>query len=226
MRAVRLEVAATAAASALVLRPWRDDDIGPLTEAYRDPAMRQWLRSQVASTADAARWLEVRHRGWESGDYLSFAVQEACAGGALLGNVALKRSAATRQSAEVGYWTTTSARGRGVASRALEALTVWAFTAFEADGLVRLDLLHQVGNTASCKVAERTGYDFDRIVPARPPWPTDGHLHVRRAAGHSSPDKQPHGSMPAPRRTETGDVRLSGHLAEGHGSRAGSEASK
>ncbi|NGO79771.1 GNAT family N-acetyltransferase [Streptomyces sp. YC504] len=165
----------------------------PLTEAYRDPAMRQWLRSQVAGTDDAARWLEVRRRGWASGDYLSFAVQEPSVGGALLGNVALKLPDATRQSAEVGYWTTAAARGRGVASRALEALTVWAFDAFAADGLVRIDLLHQVGNTASCRVAERTGYGFDRVLPARPPWPTDGHLHIRRAGVPGTADGRPGG---------------------------------
>ncbi|MER7170763.1 GNAT family N-acetyltransferase [Streptomyces mesophilus] len=193
MRAVTLEVAATAAASALVLRPWRDDDIGPLTESYRDPAMRQWLRSQVAGASDAARWLEVRRRGWESGDYLSFAVQDASEGGVLLGNVALKLADETRQSAEVGYWTTAAARGQGVASRALEALTVWAFDIFAADGLVRIDLLHQIGNTASCKVAEKSGYGFERVVPARPPWPTDGHLHIRRAGAPGTADGRPEG---------------------------------
>ncbi|WP_408055277.1 hypothetical protein [Streptomyces paludis] len=29
--------------------------------------------------------------------------------------------------------------------------------------------------------AEKTGYAFHRILPARPPFPRDGHLHIRRA---------------------------------------------
>lgn len=41
-------------------------------------------------------------------------------------------------SAEVGYWTAAQARGRGVAPRALEALTAWSLDAFRADGLERL----------------------------------------------------------------------------------------
>lgn len=84
----------------------------------------------------------------------------------------------------MGYWTAAHARARGVASRALEALTSWAFDtfdAFEADGLERLELLHQVDNLASCRVAQKSRYDFDTILPAAPPtFPRDGHLHIRR----------------------------------------------
>nr|WP_307805241.1 hypothetical protein [Streptomyces spirodelae] len=37
--------------------------------------------------------------------------------------------------------------------RALRALTEWAFAAFPGDELTRLELLHQVDNAASCRVA-------------------------------------------------------------------------
>lgn len=64
--------------------------------------------------------------------------------------------------------TAAHARGRGVASRALEALTNWAFDAFEADGLERLELLHQVDNLTSCRVAQKSRYDSKRWAPAGP----------------------------------------------------------
>ncbi|MBC9716685.1 GNAT family N-acetyltransferase [Streptomyces sp. TRM66268-LWL] len=183
MTDVRLGVDATASAPALVLRPWHEDDLEPLIEAFRDAEMRRWLLSSIENAADARSWLESQDRGWASGSRLSFAVRESSGGsgvpGRLLGNVVLKRDDSGK-SAEVGYWTSAAARGRGVASRALEALTAWSFETFAADGLERLDLLHQVGNRASCRVAEKTGYGFDRILPAEPPWPEDGHLHVRR----------------------------------------------
>lgn len=71
-----------------------------------------------------------------------------------------------------------------MAPRALEALTGWAFDTFdtfEADGLERLELLHQVDNLASCRVAQKSRYDFDATLPAAPPsFPRDGHLHIRR----------------------------------------------
>ncbi len=92
----------------------------------------------------------------------------------------LKEVTSGKPAAEVGYWTAAHARGRGVASRALEALTNWAFDTFEADGLERLELLHQVDNLASCRVAQKSHYDFDTLLPAAPPsFPRDGHLHIR-----------------------------------------------
>lgn len=41
--------------------------------------------------------------------------------------------------------------------------------------------MHQVDNPASCRVAEKAGYRLDRVLPAVPPFPLDGHLHVRGA---------------------------------------------
>ncbi|WP_329103289.1 GNAT family N-acetyltransferase [Micromonospora sp. NBC_01699] len=102
--------------------------------------------------------------------------------GRLLGNVALKTVEPGSGSAEVGYWTAVYARGRGIAPLALTALTGWAFETFAPAGLTRLDLLHQVDNAASCRVAEKAGYRFEQVLPARPPFPNDGHVHVRHHA--------------------------------------------
>ncbi|WP_328307892.1 GNAT family N-acetyltransferase [Streptomyces sp. NBC_00442] len=82
---------------------------------------------------------------------------------------------------EIGYWTMPHARGRGIAPRVVEALSTWAFDTFAAQGLHRLELIHQVDNLASCRVAEKSGYRLDRILPAYPPYPMDGHIHVRDA---------------------------------------------
>ncbi|MBB5934924.1 RimJ/RimL family protein N-acetyltransferase [Streptomyces zagrosensis] len=97
--------------------------------------------------------------------------------------VILKAAAPGKPSAEVGYWTAAQARGRGVAPRALHTLTAWSFDAFQATGLERLELLHRMDNLASCRVAEKNGYQFDKILPSAPPsYPLDGHLPIRRAA--------------------------------------------
>jgi RimJ/RimL family protein N-acetyltransferase len=182
---VVVRVDAVPPAAALLLRPWNDEDIEQLVEVYRDPVLRRWTRHPVESTEDALRWLDVQKHGWESGNRLSFAVLEdqPCAGESrLVANVVLKRADPAAGSAEVGYWTAAHARGRGVAPRALEALTVWAFDTFTVDGLNRLELLHQVDNHASCRVAEKARYQFEQILPARPPFPKDGHLHVRQGS--------------------------------------------
>ncbi|MGW4643168.1 GNAT family N-acetyltransferase [Sphaerisporangium sp. NPDC004334] len=169
--------------SSLVLRPWTDQDIPELVAAYRDPVMRQWTRLHVTDEQDARRWLAIQWKGWSEGHRLSFAVVEAEpeGGSRLVGNVVVKGLVAGGHHADVGYWTARAARGRGVAGLALEALTTWAFERFAPQGLRRLRLLHQVGNLASCRVAQKCGYALDEIVPARPPFPDDGHVHIRHA---------------------------------------------
>jgi RimJ/RimL family protein N-acetyltransferase len=182
---ITLRVDATSSASALFLRPWNADDVEPLVEVYRDPTLRRWTSLHVESTEDAVRWLDVQKRGWETGARLSFAVHEDQSDtgeSRLAGNMALKRADPHSGSAEVGYWTAPHARGRGVAPRALEALTVWAFDTFAVEGLERLELLHQVDNHASCRVAEKARYQFHQVLPAQPPsFPRDGHVHIRQA---------------------------------------------
>ncbi|EGG48102.1 putative acetyltransferase [Streptomyces griseoaurantiacus M045] len=54
-------------------------------------------------------------------------------------------------------------------------------TVLAADGLEHLELLHQVDNRASCRVAHKSRYVLDTVLPAAPPsCPGEGHLHVRR----------------------------------------------
>ncbi|MFE1367866.1 GNAT family N-acetyltransferase [Streptomyces anulatus] len=199
----------------LRLRRWREEDLPALLEAYEDPAMRRWLATQVSGADGAADWLEAQRRGWATGTRFAFAVTETVDGdrqdggpvGAPLGNIVLKRPDPRSECSEVGYWTTAAARGRGVASRALTALSDWAFTEFAEQGLVRLELMHQVDNEASCRVAEKCGYALARVIPALPPgYPLDGHVHVREAPSVAL-------SRPAGRRAEaagTGGGRASG----------------
>ncbi|MFG3114570.1 GNAT family N-acetyltransferase [Streptomyces sp. NPDC048197] len=181
---VPLHVDATTTTPALLLRPWRSTDVPALVEACRDPVLRSWTSVRVRDEADGLRWIEAQRQGWTTGDRFAFAIQEAnprCAPGQLMGHVVLKAVAHGKPSAEVGYWTAAPARGRGVAPRALQAVTDWAFRAFGTHGLHRLELLHRLGNQASCRVAEKTHFAFDRILPAAPPtFPLDGHLHVLR----------------------------------------------
>jgi len=178
---VVLQVAATPTAPALVLRLWSLEDAAPLVEVFRDAELRRWTSHTVENEADGTRWVRSQRQSWSAGDRFSFAVLEAqpdgrC--GRLLAGVVLKGVAAGEPAAEVGYWTAAYARGRGIAPRALGSLTRWAFATFP--GLLRLDLLHQVDNTGSCRVAEKSGYAYARTLTAERPYPQQGHLHLRR----------------------------------------------
>ncbi|GGT20830.1 acetyltransferase [Streptomyces tanashiensis] len=181
---VTLHAAATPTAPALTLRPWCAQDVAALVDVYRDPDLRRWASAPIESADDGLQWVRAQERGWATGARFGFAVVEEPLDAApprLVGNVVLKGAGTGKPSAEVGYWTAAQARGRGVAPRALGALTDWAFDAFQADGLEGLELLHQVDNLASCRVAEKSGFAWDRILPSAPPaYPLDGHLHIRR----------------------------------------------
>jgi len=170
-------VSAPEAVAGLTLRAWRDDDAAALMAATTgDPLLRRWTKVRAADPVAAQQWLQVQHTGRRLGTRYSFAVVDERA--TLVGNVALKRPDPAAEVAEVGYWTAAYARGRGIAPRALGSLTRWAFATFP--GLLRLDLLHQVDNTGSCRVAEKSGYAYARTLTAERPYPQQGHLHLRR----------------------------------------------
>jgi len=189
-----LYVPAVSRLPALILRPWRAADIPVLAaEMSRGyPTGGMWSRPDERRAGpggerDAAWWLASIDRGWRDGDRLCFAVLEADDGGGcvLAGNVGLKNRDGTgrigeRETAEIGYWTAVAARGRGIAPAAVRAVTGWVFGAFAGATLRQIMLVHDVGNPASCRVAEKAGYPFLELSPANPPhWFTDGHIHTR-----------------------------------------------
>lgn len=61
-------------------------------------------------------------------------------------------------SADIGYWLTKEAMGRGLMTRAVEAMTTLAF---EEYGLKRLTIRAEPENEASWRVAERAGYQYE-----------------------------------------------------------------
>ncbi|NIH77908.1 RimJ/RimL family protein N-acetyltransferase [Amycolatopsis viridis] len=79
---------------------------------------------------------------------------------AVLGNVALGAVDQVHGTGWVSYWTTSAARGRGVATRAGAAVAEWAVTDV---GLFRLELGHRMNNPASCRVATRAGFPAEGV---------------------------------------------------------------
>lgn len=174
-----LTVEPTATAPALVLRPWRDTDIETVVEAYRDDAMRRWLMSSVDNEDEARAWLASRKADWVGETRLSWAIEE---NGEVVGHFVVKAANPPEMLATgVGYWTLAQARGRGIASRCVETATQWLFGSQGIMPADEVELLHTVGNEGSCRVAEKSGYPLDSILPAMPPqFPDEGHRHLRR----------------------------------------------
>jgi RimJ/RimL family protein N-acetyltransferase len=156
-----------------------------MVAAHRDPVMRRWLRHPVTTANEGRRMIQGRRADGEAGTGFSFAVLLAEPGvpGELVGSVSIRGLDVAAVSGEVGYWVSAPARGRGIAARAVDAVCGWAFGLQRQRPLERLELIHSVGNHASCRVAEKAGFAFSAVLPPLlPDFPDDGHLHIRRAS--------------------------------------------
>jgi RimJ/RimL family protein N-acetyltransferase len=180
-----LTVPPSATAPGLLLRPWTEQDIPAMVDAYRDPVMRHWLRRPVTTTEEAQRIIQARHADRRAGTGLSFAVLKAHPDGAtgdLVGGVSIRGLCGEAASGEVGYWVAAPWRGLGIAPRAVSAVSQWAFRLPRTRPLEQLELIHAVGNHASCRVADKAGFALSAVLPPLlPEFPDDGHLHVRPA---------------------------------------------
>jgi RimJ/RimL family protein N-acetyltransferase len=178
-----LAVAATAAAPALLLRPWTEQDIPAMLAAHRDPLLQRWLRRPVTTGEEARNIIQARRADGRAGTRFSFVILQTDPDGgpaALVGSVGVRRVGGDSVCGEVGYWVVAAARGRGVAGRALSAVCEWVFRLPRARPLERLELIHAVGNLPSCRVADKAGFRLAATLPRLPPeFPDEGHLHVR-----------------------------------------------
>jgi RimJ/RimL family protein N-acetyltransferase len=106
-------------------------------------------------------------------------ISTAAGGSQPLGQIGLRSISLAEGSASLSYWVTPAARGRSIAVRSVQALSAWAF---ESIGFNRLSIQHSTANTASCQVAERTGYRVEgtlrQAIKHADGW-HDWHLHGR-----------------------------------------------
>lgn len=139
---------------AIALRPPAPDDVDAITEACQDPEIPRWTRVPSPYTRDhAVDFVERSARMWESGTDAPFVIVDAETG-ALVGAIGVHRFGGEDDGPEVGYWLARDARGRGVATRALEMVSDWACNQLG----VRLLLQADVRNAASRRVAEKAGF--------------------------------------------------------------------
>lgn len=166
-----------AGAGGLLLRPWEAVDVAVFLAAYRDPEIQRWHTYRPASPDQVRAWFERYRQDWAEEKGAHWAVTRG--GGAVLGRIALREVDLGDGVAECAYWVLPAARGAGVASRALTALSAWALG--EA-GFHRLELDHSTRNEASCRVAARSGFLLEgtkRSAAVHSDGRHDMHLHAR-----------------------------------------------
>lgn len=166
-----------AAVGGLLLRPWAGGDVPAFLSAYRDDEIRRWHTRRVSTETQVREWFDAYGQDWLGERGAHWAV--ARSSGEVLGRIALRGLDFDDGIANVAYWVLPAARGAGVASAALAALTAWALG---KAGFHRLELDHSTRNTASCRVATKTGYPWEgtkRSAAVHDDGRHDMHLHAR-----------------------------------------------
>ncbi|WP_328838555.1 GNAT family N-acetyltransferase [Streptomyces europaeiscabiei] len=162
-----------------------DADVEAWFLGRTDPDFQRWNTPMTldGSLEGARESLRQRAESDAEGKTVSFRVTDA-ESGVTLGQVGLSGVDPFMRRAVVGYWVLPEARGRRVATRALDLAARWAFTQF---GIHRLELDHVVGHAASCRVAELCGFPYEGTMrgaafdEGRHDAFRDAHLHARLA---------------------------------------------
>lgn len=141
------------------IRLWAPTDADSLVRHANDHDVWRHLRDRFPhpyTLQDAEAWLSLQPA---VSPPLNFAISldgEAVGGIGLIPGTDVERI-----SAEVGYWLGRAARGRGLATRALRSITVYAFDSL---GLRRVFATPFDFNASSIRVLERAGYTREGLL--------------------------------------------------------------
>ena len=151
----------------LLLRPSTERDAAAIREVYSEPDIRCWMGwdDQIPDEAEARANIERAAVAWRDETWAVFRIVDAATDG-VVGGVNVRFG--EFRIGEVSYFLRASARGRGLATRAVRLVSRWAFDEL---GIERLELRVHPENDASRRVAERAGFQREGIERASRPWP-------------------------------------------------------
>ena len=150
----------TIVGSALTLRRWVPSDARQLMTAFADHEIQQWNVRRIDSLDEATRLIVGWKYGWRRHVEASWAVTRTTEPDVVIGQVGLRSMYLVDGMAEVSYWVIPRFRRQGLATEATRTLATWAT---EAIGFHRLELVHSVVNSGSCRVALRADFQKEGV---------------------------------------------------------------
>jgi RimJ/RimL family protein N-acetyltransferase len=143
----------------LLLREPTAADVDVIAPAFRDPQVggeaglppvdAERLRTMLREELPPLR---------EQGFLVPYVIEDTGTG-EILGGTNFSRLDRFRDSIELGYWLFVRARGRGVATRIVQAMAEHAVT----NGILRVEAVVRVGNIPSERVLERAGFEREGV---------------------------------------------------------------
>ncbi len=149
----------------LTLRRAVPADAADIREVYNEPDIQLWMlwEPEQYDEAEALANIERSEEAWAEGSNAPFRIvtDEHVVGGVNL-------NFRGHQVAEIAYFLRTSARGRGLATRAVLLASDWGF---RERGLARIQLRVDPANLASVALAERAGFIFEGVERSSAAYP-------------------------------------------------------
>jgi len=150
----------------IIMRPFRFIDAEELFTAVRESLteLKPWMSWAYDSYSldEAKDFIRITRARWEDGSLYAFAITEK--NGGILGGCSLSHIHPIYHLCNLGYWVRTGRRGEGIAVRATKLAARYAF---EKVGLIRVEIVMAVKNTASQRVAEKAGAHYEGILHNR-----------------------------------------------------------
>lgn len=145
----------------LVLRAPSESDIDAITEACQDPDIQRWTTvPSPYARADAEEFVRLVGGWWADGSETVWALRRD---DVLVGMIGLHDIVSHRAGgrAEIGFWVTPAARGRGLVVEAASAVIGWGFQEL---GLARIEWRAVAGNVPSARAARALGFRYEGLL--------------------------------------------------------------
>lgn len=145
----------------LGIRRHQPDDASALYSAIRESiqTLGPWLPwcTDRYSREDATRFIDACRHEWETERAYPFAIVDRETN-ELLGGVGISQINTVHQFGNIGYWVRQTRTGAGVATQAVRQVAAFGFGDLR---LHRLEIVTRWENTASRRVAEKSGAQFE-----------------------------------------------------------------
>jgi len=156
----------------VVLRRWREGDAEALVAAVSESLehLRPWMpwAQEVPGLQAQREWLAGQVAAFDAGDEFTYAITAPGSRDEILGSCGLHRRKGP-DAMEIGYWVHAAHARKGLATRAVHAVTQVAWKI----GLTRVEIHCDEANVASAAVARRAGFEFTALLERTPKAPSE-----------------------------------------------------